>query len=423
MGKGNYFLEIQEHGLEGQQRIRKPLVELSKKTGVPLVATNDAHYLSPEDARAHDVLLCIGSGKTVNDTNRLRYASPNFYVRSPEEMWRIFGSELPNALTRTIEIAQRCDLKLPENINHLPNYPIPVGEGASADDYFEKVVRQGFERRSQKVWERQQSRGELRYPISDYQTRLAGEIAMIKQMGFAGYFLIVWDFVHYAKEHSIPVGPGRGSSAGSLVYLLMKENEELRGIVNASHTRDTARVLRTVGDHHEPRYFSTWCPKFIALIEPPARSQWIGQMAPMRRKRAGDRVEPIRGDRFPTQCRPLRRQILRWVDDHRPVLQVTDPDVPASLDRPGGDNCRPLLTIADAAGGNGRPGACRDRCAPSRDSDKGCCRSSGTLVGRAGTPSGQPRHGGGLGVRDLGRAVGQSWTRARGPPTLKADRD
>jgi DNA polymerase-3 subunit alpha len=217
MGKGNYFLEIQEHGLEGQQRIRKPLVELSTKTGVPLVATNDAHYLTPEDARAHDVLLCIGSGKTVNDTNRLRYASPNFYVRSPEEMWRIFGSELPDALTRTVEIAERCDLKLPENINHLPNYPIPVGEGASADDYFEKVVREGFARRSQKVWERQQSRGELRYPISDYQTRLAGEIAMIKQMGFAGYFLIVWDFVRYAKEHSIPVGPGRGSSAGSLV--------------------------------------------------------------------------------------------------------------------------------------------------------------------------------------------------------------
>ena len=217
MGKGNYFLEIQEHGLEGQQRIRKPLIELSKKTGVPLIATNDAHYLMPEDARAHDVLLCIGSGKTVNDTNRLRYASPNFYVRSPEEMWRIFGNELPEALTRTVEIAERCDLKLPENINHLPNYPIPEGEGASADDYFEKVVREGFERRRQRVWERQLGRGELRYPMSDYQTRLAGEIAMIKQMGFAGYFLIVWDFVRYAKEHSIPVGPGRGSSAGSLV--------------------------------------------------------------------------------------------------------------------------------------------------------------------------------------------------------------
>jgi len=217
MGKGNYFLEIQEHGLEAQQRIRKPLVELSKRTGVPLVATNDAHYLMPEDARAHDVLLCIGSGKTVSDPNRLRYASPNFYVRSPEEMWRVFGSELPEALLRTVEIAERCDLKLPENINHLPNYPIPEGVATSADEYFEQVVRDGFERRRQRVWERQQSRGELKHPISDYQTRLANEIAMIKQMGFAGYFLIVWDFVRYAKEHAIPVGPGRGSSAGSLV--------------------------------------------------------------------------------------------------------------------------------------------------------------------------------------------------------------
>jgi DNA polymerase-3 subunit alpha len=217
MGKGNYFLEIQEHGLEAQQRIRKPLVELSKRTGVPLVVTNDAHYLMPEDARAHDVLLCIGSGKTVSDPNRLRYASPNFYVRSPEEMWRVFGTELPEALLRTVEIAERCDLKLPENINHLPNYPIPEGAATSADEYFEQVVRDGFERRRQRVWERQQSRGELKHPISDYQTRLANEIAMIKQMGFAGYFLIVWDFVRYAKEHAIPVGPGRGSSAGSLV--------------------------------------------------------------------------------------------------------------------------------------------------------------------------------------------------------------
>jgi DNA polymerase-3 subunit alpha len=217
LGKGNYFLEIQEHGLEAQERIRKPLVELSRRTGVPLVATNDAHYLMPEDARAHDVLLCIGSGKTVSDTNRLQYKSPNFYVRSPEEMWRIFGAELPEALTRTVEIAERCDLQLPENINHLPNYPIPAGAAASADDYFEQVVRDGFERRRQRVWEGLWARGELKDSISDYQTRLANEIAMIKQMGFAGYFLIVWDFVRYAKENSIPVGPGRGSSAGSLV--------------------------------------------------------------------------------------------------------------------------------------------------------------------------------------------------------------
>lgn len=218
LGKGNYFLEIQEHGLEAQERIRKPLVELSKRTGVPLVATNDAHYLRPEDARAHDILLCIGSGKTVTDTNRLRYPSPNFYVRSPEEMWRIFGDELPDALTRTVEIAERCDLRLPDNINYLPNYPIPESDaGLSIDEYFEKVIREGFERRRQTVWDRQISRNQLEHSLSDYQTRLSSEMAMIKQMGFAGYFLVVWDFVRYAREHSIPVGPGRGSAAGSLV--------------------------------------------------------------------------------------------------------------------------------------------------------------------------------------------------------------
>src|SRR5215813_4539930 len=218
LGKGNYYLEIQEHGLEAQQRIRKTLVELSKRTGVPLVATNDAHYLRPEDSRAHDVLLCIGSGKTVNDTNRLRYASPNFYVRSPEEMWRIFGDELPEVLMRTVEIAEMCDIKLPQNVNYLPNYPIPASDsGLSADDYFEKVVREGFQQRLRRIWQRQIDRGELKYSLADYQTRLSSEIAMIKQMGFAGYFLIVWDFVRYAREHAIPVGPGRGSAAGSLV--------------------------------------------------------------------------------------------------------------------------------------------------------------------------------------------------------------
>ena len=223
LGKGNYFLEIQEHGLEAQNKIRKPLVELSKRTGVPLVATNDAHYLRSEDARAHDVLLCIGSGKTVNEANRLRYMTPNFYVRSAEEMWRIFGSELPEALTRTAEIADRCNLELPANINHLPNYPIPDSDsGLSPDEYFEKVVRQGFENRYQSVWQRQISRGELSHDIADYQTRLASELAMIKQMGFAGYFLVVWDFVRYAKEHAIPVGPGRGSAAGSLVAYCME---------------------------------------------------------------------------------------------------------------------------------------------------------------------------------------------------------
>ena len=218
LGKGNYFLEIQEHGLEPQARIRKPLVELSKRTGIPLVATNDAHYLMPDDARAHDVLLCIGSGKTVSDQNRLRYGTPNFYVRSPNEMWDIFGSELPGALRRTVEIAEACDLTLPKGVNYLPNYPIPESDtGLSADEYFEKTVRDGYRTRKVQVWDLELAKGELKHTFAEYEARLSHEIAVIKRMGYAGYFLIVWDFVRYAKDHGIPVGPGRGSSAGSLV--------------------------------------------------------------------------------------------------------------------------------------------------------------------------------------------------------------
>jgi DNA polymerase III subunit alpha len=218
MGKGNYFLEIQEHGLEAQARIRKPLVELSKKTGIPLVATNDAHYLMPDDARAHDVLLCIGSGKTVNDQNRLRYGTPNFYVRSPDEMWQIFGDELPRTLQRTVEIAERCDLALPQGVNYLPKYPIPASDtGLTVETYFEKIVRNGYQTRKAVVWDLHQAKGELANSFEDYEKRLVREIEVIKRMGYAGYFLIVWDFVRYAKEHGIPVGPGRGSSAGSLV--------------------------------------------------------------------------------------------------------------------------------------------------------------------------------------------------------------
>src|SRR5437016_9603479 len=218
MGAGNYFLEIQEHGLEAQARIRKPLVELSKRTGIPLVATNDAHYLMPDDARAHDVLLCIGSGKTVSDQNRLRYGTPNFYVRSPNEMWDIFGSELPGALRRTVEIAEACDLTLPKGVNYLPNYPIPESDtGLSADEYFEKTVRDGYRTRKVQVWDLELAKGELKHTFEEYEARLSHEIAVIKRMGYAGYFLIVWDFVRYAKDHGIPVGPGRGSSAGSLV--------------------------------------------------------------------------------------------------------------------------------------------------------------------------------------------------------------
>src|SRR5882724_10809130 len=217
MGKGNYFLEIQDHGLESQERIRKSLIELSKKTEIPLVATNDAHYLNPEDARAHDILLCIGSGKTINDPNRLKYGSPYFYVRSPEEMWELFG-EMPEVLNRTVEIAEMCDIQLPKGINYLPNFPIPPEfSNLSVDQYFEKIVRDGFEKRRVRVWEPAASRADLRHSVSDYEDRISREIAMIIQMGFPGYFLIVWDFIRYARDHGIPVGPGRGSAAGSLV--------------------------------------------------------------------------------------------------------------------------------------------------------------------------------------------------------------
>jgi DNA polymerase III subunit alpha len=218
LGKGNYFLEIQEHDLEAQKKIRKPLVELARKTSIPLVATNDAHYLRAEDARAHEILLCIGSGKTVNDPNRLRYGPPNFYVRSAEEMWSIFGEELPEALTRTVEIAEMCELELPKGANFLPVFPIPDSErDLSLEDYFEKVVREGYEQRRATVWEPLQQKGELKHTFAEYQERVSREIAVIKQMGFPSYFLIVWDFIKYARDNGIPVGPGRGSAAGSLI--------------------------------------------------------------------------------------------------------------------------------------------------------------------------------------------------------------
>jgi DNA polymerase-3 subunit alpha len=217
LGKGNYFLEIQDHQLDDQIKINKDLIELSKKTGIPLVATNDAHYLFREDYEAHDVMLCIGTGKTVNDTNRMRFGGPQWYVRSPEEMAQIFA-HIPDAVTRTTEVAEMCNLKLPLGENQLPVFPIPASEGDIAvDEYFEKVVRLGYEKRRETVWERMLADGTLKHSLSEYQQRVSSEIAMIKRMGFPSYFLIVWDFIKFAKDRGIPVGPGRGSAAGSLI--------------------------------------------------------------------------------------------------------------------------------------------------------------------------------------------------------------
>ena len=216
-GKGNYFLEIQDHKLEDQKKIEKGLFELSKKTGIPLVATNDAHYLTKDDAKAHDIMLCIAQSKTVNETNRMKFGGPEFYVRSPEEMWNIF-SGTPEVLTRTLDIAEMCDLKIPLGENQLPIFPIPENEShLSIDEYFEKKVREGFEKRKAIVWDRMHSEGKLRHSFEEYEQRIRREVDVIKQMGFPSYFLIVWDFIKYAKDRGIPVGYGRGSAAGSLV--------------------------------------------------------------------------------------------------------------------------------------------------------------------------------------------------------------
>lgn len=217
LGKGNYYLEIQEHGLDGQRRIRKPLAELSRKTGIPIVATNDSHYLMPEDTRSHDVLLCIGGGKTLDDPNRLRYGSPDYYFRSAEEMWAVFEEE-PEFLLRTLEIAEKCNLEFPRTVDQVPLYPVPAGD--TLDSYFEKVAREGFEERKRELWSSDQA--SPRRPVGDYLQRLDHEIATIQRMGYTGYFLIVWDFIRYAKERGIPVGPGRGSAAGSLVAYSMR---------------------------------------------------------------------------------------------------------------------------------------------------------------------------------------------------------
>jgi DNA polymerase-3 subunit alpha len=214
LGEGNYYLEIQEHGLDAQKRIRKPLVELSKKTGIPLVGTNDSHYLMETDVKAHDTLLCIGTGKTINDPNRLTYGSPKYYFRSAGEMWQTFGEE-PDLLLRTLEIAEKCNLEFPKAIDQVPLYPVP--DGYTVESYFEKVTRDGFEERQREVWRALEASGSLRHPMSRYQERLTHEIETIKRMGYTGYFLIVWDFIRYARKKGIPVGPGRGSAAGSLV--------------------------------------------------------------------------------------------------------------------------------------------------------------------------------------------------------------
>ena len=217
-GKGNFFLEVQNQGMEIEQGVNRDLIQLSKQTGIPLVATNDCHYLTQSDARAQEVLMCIQTGKTMSEPNRMKFATDQFYFKTAEEMARAFR-EVPDALTRTLAIAERCKVKIQPVDNPFPEFQVP--EGHTAESYFEQVVRKGFVSRVPEL-ERNAQRGLLRHPLPEYERRLSSEIEMIKKMRFAGYFLIVWDFIHYARTQGVPVGPGRGSAAGSLVSYALR---------------------------------------------------------------------------------------------------------------------------------------------------------------------------------------------------------
>jgi DNA polymerase III subunit alpha len=217
-GKGNFFVEVQDQGLEIEKGVNRELVRLSKETGIPLVATNDCHYLHHDDAHAQDVMLCIQTGKTMSDAHRMKFQTDQFYFKSAVEMAQVFG-ELPDALSRTVDIAHRCNVKIERIPSPFPEFQVPAGH--TAGSYFEKVVREGFASRVP-ILERQAQQGLLHNPLSEYEKRLTSEIEMIQKMRYEGYFLIVWDFIHYARTQDVPVGPGRGSAAGSLVSYALR---------------------------------------------------------------------------------------------------------------------------------------------------------------------------------------------------------
>src|SRR6516165_10097097 len=213
LGPKNFFLEMQWHGIDEQRIVNGGIPAIAKDLNLGLVCTNDVHYLRDSDAHPHDILLCIGTGKAFSDPKRLRYEARQFFLKTSEQMAATF-KDYPEALANTVRIAERCNVMLPEGENYLPNFDVPPG--FVLDDYFEHVVRQGFAERLPRL-ERLADAGALRHTVDEYERRLSYEIDMIKQMKYPGYFLIVWDFIRYGRERGIPVGPGRGSAAGSLV--------------------------------------------------------------------------------------------------------------------------------------------------------------------------------------------------------------
>ncbi len=206
LGPDNFYIEIQNNGLEEQEKINVKLIDLAKELHIGIAATNDCHYLKKEDSRAHDILVCIQTGKTVNDSNRLKFNSDGFYFKSPDEM-KAFFKELPEAVLNTRAIAERCNVDFKLGTTLLPTYEIQ--NGLSPEDFLEDLAKNGL---------REKFGGN---PPDAYKERLKREIAIIRQVGYSSYFLIVWDFISHARKNKIPVGPGRGSAAGSLVSYSM----------------------------------------------------------------------------------------------------------------------------------------------------------------------------------------------------------
>src|SRR3989449_3854180 len=218
LGQDNFFLEMQYQGIEDQKIVNRGILPLARELNLPLVCTNDVHYLKQGDHHPHDILLCIGTGKTVNDAQRLRYTGDQFYLKTAEQMADVF-KDTPEALRNTLLVAERCNVVIPKGQNHLPVFDVPGGFGL--DEYFEHIAREGFAQRLSRIQQLIAS-GHINHSIEEYERRLDYEIEMIKKMGYTGYFLIVWDFIRHARERGIPVGPGRGSSAGSLVAYSMR---------------------------------------------------------------------------------------------------------------------------------------------------------------------------------------------------------
>ena len=205
-GRGNYFLELQDHGIPMQRQVNQGIIRLSRELDIPLAATNDCHYINAEDWEAHDILLCIQTGKKVADENRMRYEGGQYYVKSEEEMRELF-SYIPEAIDNTAKIAERCNVEIEFGVTKLPRYEVP--EGYDSWGYLNHLCSEGFKER---------------YPEDDgtLKERLEYELGVIKRMGYVDYFLIVWDFINFARSHGIAVGPGRGSAAGSIVSYCLK---------------------------------------------------------------------------------------------------------------------------------------------------------------------------------------------------------